>query len=104
MALRIASPFDWHAIICWTYLSLAALFNDEGESDDANANIERSKLHAANNPLQLGDAMVLQAYVWSRQLRLEDAKSEVSDVLEIFEKLRAVEDMRRCQCFLQKVE
>jgi tetratricopeptide (TPR) repeat protein len=104
MALRIASPFEWHSMLYWIHSSLVRLFLGEGKLDEANANIERCKLHAADNPFRLGRTMFKQARVWYQQLRLEDAKLEALDALEIFEKLGDARIASCCRHFLQKVE
>jgi len=67
VALGIASSFDWHHDLFWIYYSLAGLFLDGGGFDDANAHIERAKLHTANRAYHLGRAMELQARVWYNQ-------------------------------------
>jgi hypothetical protein len=46
----------------------------------------------------------MQAQVWYRELKLEDAKSEASDALQIYEKLGLAKDVRDCRHILQKVE
>ena len=64
---------------------------------------ELAKLYAVNDPYKLGRATKLQAYVRYRQSRLEDAKSEASHALEIYETLGATKDAGRCRDFLQKI-
>jgi hypothetical protein len=48
--------------------------------------------------------MELQARIWYRQRRLEDAKSEALGALEIFEKLGAAEDLGDCRTLLRDIE
>jgi tetratricopeptide (TPR) repeat protein len=100
----ISSPFNWHEELFWNHYGLAKLFRDEGEFEDANAHTEQAKSHTANNAHKLGRAMEMQADIWHRQLRLEEAKSEASRALEIYEKLGAARDSERCRGFLRKVE
>ena len=102
--LRIASPFNWHKALFWTHLSLAELSCDEHELDKAGAHTEQAKSHAVNIPYNLGRAMDMQADVWYRQHRLEDAKSEALRAIGIYEKLGATEDAKRSRNLLQKVE
>ena len=104
--LRIASPFNWHHLLFWTHYSLAELFYDRGKLKDANTHIERAKSFAVDGALQYGLGRVtrVQAYVWYRQLRLEDAKSEVSLSVEIFEKLGAAEGAKISKDLFQEVE
>jgi tetratricopeptide (TPR) repeat protein len=105
-AFRIASPFDWHGMLFWIHFSLAALFRDETEFNDANTHIELAKSHAIDGTLMhnLGDATEMRASIWYRQRRLEEAKSEASHALEIYEKLGAAKGAGGCQSLLQKIE
>ena len=105
-ALRIASPFNWRNALFWTHYSLAELFCDWGDFDDADNHIERAKSHAVHGalPFELARAMEMQANIWHRQLRLEDAKSEGFRALEIYGKLGAAEDVRNSKYLLQEVQ
>ena len=103
-ALEIASPFNWPDVLFWCHHDLARLFRDEGELDEANVHIKRAKPHAVNQPQCLGCAMYLQATVWRRQHRLEDAKTELLHALEIFETVGAAKDAENCRDLLEKVE
>ena len=105
-ALRIASPFNWHDLLFWTHYNLAELFGDGGKLDDQNAHIEQAKSRAVGDSMQypLGRAMEMQAEVWYRQLRLEDAKSEALNSLEIYEKIGATEGVRSSGYLLQKID
>ena len=91
-AIRVASS-DWDDILFSSHYVLANVFIGEGRLDDAHVHAERSKLHVANHPFNLGYAMDLQARVWYRQRRLEEAKSEVSRAVEVFEKLGATREL-----------
>jgi tetratricopeptide (TPR) repeat protein len=103
-ALGIASPPNWDEELFWIHHSLAEMFGDGEEFDDANAHIGQAKLHAADNTYRLGRAMGLQANVWCLQLRLEDAKSEALHALEFYEKCGAVGDAGVCRDLLRMVE
>jgi tetratricopeptide (TPR) repeat protein len=105
-AFKIASPFDWHGMLFWIHISFAVLFRDEQEFNDANTHIEQAKSHAVDGTLihDLGYAMEMRASIWYRQLRLEEAKSEASHALEIYEKLGAAKGVGNCQSLLQKIE
>ena len=105
-ALSIASPFNWNARLFWINYSLAQFFCDGGKLDDANAHIERSKSYAVDGAMQyeLGRATRVQADIWYRQLRLEDAKSEALYSIEVFEKLGATLNARHSRTLLRKVE
>ena len=103
-ALRIASPFNWQYQLFRIHYNLAQLFLTEDELGDANAHIEHTKSHAVDDTYLLGLAMELQALVWYRQCRLEDARCEALGALEIFEKLRAVQGLERCRKVLRTIE
>ena len=103
-ALKIASPFDWHDELFWNHYDLVRLYLEEGDFDDANAHIEQAKSHALDDAYQTSRAMEIQAEVWCRQGKLEDAASEASRALESFEKLEAARDVERCRGLLQKIE
>ena len=102
-AVSISSRRNWQDGLFWSHFDLAALFRDKGQFDEANAHIEQAKSHTCNEAYQLGRAMEMQASIWYRQLRFEEAKSEVSDALEIFEKLGATGNVGTCKDLLQKV-
>ena len=104
VALEIASPPKWRDELFSGHYSLATLFHDERKLDDANAHIERAKSHAVYNTYWLGCAMELQAKIWYRERKFEDAKLEASHALEVYEKLGAAEDVRHCKDFLKKID
>jgi tetratricopeptide (TPR) repeat protein len=102
-AIGIASPFNWHDVLFWNHLDLAEMFRNEGEFEEASAHIKQAKPYAVDNTFWLGCATYLQATIWHRQRRLEDAKSEGLHALKIFEKL-GVEEAVDCRDLLQKVK
>ena len=99
-AARIASPFNWHDVLFWAYYTLAVLFFDQDEFDSAQAQVDRAKSHTAGNAYFLGCAMQMQASIWYRQHRFQDATSEVLRAIEIFERLGAADDGRACKMLL----
>ena len=103
-SLGIASSFNWHNEQFWSYFSLAEVFVDEGRFDDAHAHVERSKTCVVDGSYLLGHAMELQAHVWYRQHRFEEAKPEISCAAEVFEKLGAAQDLERTRELLRKIE
>ena len=103
-ALRIASRFNWQDQLSGIHLDLALLFLGDGKLDDANAHIGQAKSHAVGNPYFLGHAMDLQARIWYRQRRLEDARFEALGALEVYEKLGAAGDAEGCRKLLQEIE
>ena len=102
-ALRIASPFNWQTQLFWIHHSLALLFLTEGELDDANTHVGHAKSHMFDEAYLLGRAMELQAQIWYRQCRLEDARSEAAHALEMFEQLGAAR-AGECRKILQEIE
>ena len=103
IVLGIATPFNWHDVLFRAHYNLGNLFRDEGRFDDAQAHAEHTKSHAVNK-YHLGCAMEMQAIIWCRQRRVEEAKSEALCAAEIFEKLGSVEDVERCRESLQVIE
>ena len=77
VSLAIASTFNWHVHLFWIHLSLARLFFDEEKINDASSHTEKARSYAAENPYHLGNAAYLQAAIFYRQRRLEEATSEV---------------------------
>ena len=102
--IGIASPSEWHDPLFWAHLSLAMLFYDENELDNAQSHIERAKSHAVDDPFTLGRAMDQQAEIWYRQGRLEEAKVEILCALETFERLGATGELPGSRSILQKIE
>ena len=103
-ALRMITPFNWHNEIFWNRFALAQSFDNGGQFDDAHAQIELAKPHACNDEYKLGRAMQMQADVWYRQRRLEDAKSGALRALQIYERSGAEQDVGLCRELLQKIE
>ena len=101
-ALGLASSFNGLNPLFWIRLDLARLFFDQARFDDANVYIQHAKLHAVNNhdPYILARAMELQARIWYRQCRFEEAKSEGLRAVDAFEKLGAAGDMERVRQLL----
>ena len=89
VAIGIASSRNWHNEACWIHNSLVGLFAEEGRFEDANAQLERAKLHAVNNASNLANAMALQAYIFHHQRRFGEAESGALRAVEAFEKIGA---------------
>ena len=104
VALRIASPFNWHNQLSHIHYALGWLFLDQGEFGNAHTHVEQAKLYAVENAYSLGRAMALEAQVWHRQGRLEEAGCEALRASEIFEKLGAAEESESCRDFLRYIE
>jgi len=104
VALGIASSFNWHGPLFSIHYKLAALFRDQGRLDDTQAHLERAKLHAVNDAYRLGLAMELQAGVWHKQGRLEEARTEALGAADVYERLGAAKDVEDCRELLRKIE
>ena len=103
-ALGIASPFSWHSEQFWNHHSLARLFSKRGRFKDAHAHVERAKSHAIDAPYLLGRAVRLQARIWYKERRFEEAKSGALRAAGIYEKIGAVEEVEHCRAVLRDVE
>ena len=104
MALEIASSSNWHGGLFQIHHTMAKLFHDEGRFGDAQAHIERARLHTANSAHNLGCVMEVQAKVWYKQHRLEEARSEVLRATDVYEKLGATKDAEACRTLLQDIQ
>jgi tetratricopeptide (TPR) repeat protein len=104
VALKLASSSNWQSELFWIHRSLAELFLDQAKFDEAHTHVEHAKSHAANDPHFLGGAMELQARIWYEQGKLEEAESEVPHAIGAFEKLGAVEDVKRCRILLRNIK
>ena len=102
-ALGIASSFNWHYLLFSVHHSLATLFFDEDRFDDAQAHVERAKSHTVNDPHPLARAVELEAWLWFKQHRLEEAKSEALRAVDMFEKLGATVDMEYARGLLRLI-
>jgi tetratricopeptide (TPR) repeat protein len=100
-ALELASRFEWQDELFWTHYSLAFLFIDEDELNDAQTHVDKAKLHSAEIRYKLGRAMDAQALIWCLQHRSEDAKSEAMGAVEIFEALGATKEVEYSRSLLR---
>ena len=103
-AIGIASRSNQPDELFWNHYNLADLSRQENKLDDANAHIEGAKSNIMNVPYQLAHAIKMQADIWYQQGRIEEAKSEVSHALEVYEKLGVATEARQCRDLLQKIE
>ena len=102
-ALEIATPFGWEATLFWNHYSLVELFCDEGRFEDAQAHIEHAKLHTTNSPHYLAHTMRMQAIVWHKQRKLDEARSEAIRAADCFEKLGS-RDVELCRKLLHDIQ
>ena len=103
-ALGIASSFNWNKELFWSHFLLATLFLDESRFSDTHAHTQRAQSHAVNDSYLLGRAMELQARVWRRERRFEDARSEILRAFDVFERSEAAKDLKRCRALLLDIE
>ena len=101
-ALGIASSFNWNNDQFWIHHGLAMLLRDDYEFDDAHAHVERAKSYAVDNEYYLGRAILLQARIYYRQGRLEDATAEALRASKILEKFW--DSLEGCKTLLQDIE
>ena len=104
VALEIASPSNWHNLLFRIHCELTTLFCGEDSFDDAHAHIEHAKSHTADNAYYLGRAIELQAWVFFKQHRLEEARSEALRAADIYEKLGAAKNVETCRVLLRDIE
>ena len=102
--IEIASAFNRHDLLFNLRYTLVSVFLDQQRFDDGNSYLEQVKLHSADHLYHLGMAMEVQALIWFRQCRFEDAKSEILGALEIFGNLGAESRAEGYGGFLQKIE
>ena len=103
-AREIAFTSNWREQLFLIYYALARLFRDEDEFIDAHYHIEQAKSYAIGDAYHLGWATELQARIWYRQRKLEDAVSEASRAREIYVELGATKDAEDCRKLLRKIE
>jgi len=104
IALGIASSLNSHGRPFSIHYKLAELFYNQRRFKDAQAHLERAKLHAVDNAYHLGIAMGLQAQAWYLHHRLEEARTEALGAIDILEKLGAAKAVEKCRGLLRKIE
>ena len=102
--LEIASSSNWQDELYWAHCSLAQLFLDEGRFNDTHDHVERAKAQVVNDAYKLGHAMELQAELYRKHHRLEEARSEALRAAGVYEKLGAAQDLERCREHLRQIE
>ena len=96
-ARGIASSFNWHDQLFWVHYSLADLFFNQDEFDDAHAHIGRAEAQVADSPYLIGRAASLRAYFWYRQHDLDKADSEALRAVRAFEEVGATKWVENCR-------
>ena len=105
-ALQIASSPKWHYQLFHNHYSLAELYSKEGRFSDTCYHIECAKSHANSDTDNycLGFAMELQAKIWYKEDRLEEARDEIVGAVDIFERLGATKKIKDCRMILWDIE
>jgi len=104
IAFGVASSLNWPYELFWIHLSLARVYSGDGRFDDAHTHVQHAKSHAVNNPYLLAAASWLQARLWYKQHRPEQAKYEALQALDMFEKLGAANDAEGARIFLREID
>jgi len=86
VALLITISPNFQGIQPSILLSLVWLYFTEDRFDDAQGYLELLKSYVADDPYLLGQVMVAQGHVWCRHGKFEEAKSEVSRIVDDYEK------------------
>ena len=98
-AIEIASPPNWDGHLFGAHIALVMLFRAEGRFEDAQTHLERANSHAYT-PYLLARVIELQAGIWFKQHRFEEARLEFLRAIDAFEKLGATVDAERCRKIL----
>ena len=104
IALEVASNLGLHDHLSWVHISLASMYSREGKFDDAHAHIEQAKSQVVDDIYHLHKAITVQAKIWYRQRKFEDAKSAALRSLKVFEKLGAAKNRDKCRTLIQNIE
>ena len=102
-SLRIASVRNSHDKLSRIHLSLADLHLEEDRFGDAQVHIEHAKSRAGDDMFLMGCAFYSSARVLSARNAPEEAKSEASRALAIFEKLGATELIEATRGLLEEI-
>ena len=104
IARELASSFNWHQQLFWIHCELARLSLENSGFDDAQAHVERAKSHTLNHTFFLGHTMKLQAELWCKQRRFDEARSEALRAANVYEKFGATKAVNNCNQFLRRIE
>ena len=104
VALELSSPSGSHRQLHLIHINLAQLYLDGARFDKAQAHVEHAKSYALNHPRSLGAAAAIQAELWCRQGRFEEARPEALRAADVYEELGAAKSLEGCRELLRKVE
>ena len=103
-ALATISHLNLHEEVFWIHHLLTVLFWGENRFEDSRTHIEQAKLHATNNPRNMGGVVELQARLWFGECRFEEAKSEALRAIGLYEKIENMNDVKCCRKILEDIE
>ena len=86
-ALGIARSLDSQDKQTAILRCLLELLLEEDRFDDAQVYVEDLKLHAVNDPLRLGIAMLVQVEIWRHKGKLEEARFELLQAIDLYEEI-----------------
>ena len=103
-AIRIATASNWNNPLFGSHHTLAVLFFDKKEFDNAHTHIECAKSYAIDRPYLMGRAMETRAVFWYQEHKFEEAKCEALCAIDAFKKIGAMRDVENCQAFLEMIK
>ena len=104
-ALEIASSLNSQDMQSVVLHCLVQLLLKEGKFDDAQVHLEHLKSQMADKSFDLDLVMLTQACAWYQQGKLEEAKSEFSRIIGVYEKIGVSADLLgSCRELLRVIE
>jgi len=104
-ALEIATSLNSREGKSLIIRCLVHLLLKKGRFDDAQVHLEFLKSDAANDIVSLGLAAVVQACVWRREGRVEEAEAELSRAIGVYQKMGVSADFpERCNAFRRQID
>jgi tetratricopeptide (TPR) repeat protein len=101
VSLAITSSRGWHSQTALVHSFLGVVLSDAGMFDDAGTHLELARSHAVNNQLESVHTIKLQAYIWFKQHRFEEAESEYLRALDAYERLGDITNASECRGFAE---
>jgi len=104
VALGIATSSNRRSQLFWVHFGLAGMSLEEGRFKKATAHIEQAKSHAVGRAYyNQGRAMHMQAKIWFKERRFDEARSEALRAADMYQKFGAVKDLEVCRALLQSI-
>ena len=105
LALGVASSLNPRGVQAALLHCLVRLLLEEDKFDDAQVHLDNLKSHMAGDSINLDLVMLVQACAWYRQGKLEEAKSEFSRIICVYEKIGvSVDLLGSCRELLRVIE